>query len=109
MPKRFGKSPDTAVRKYNCYLVEVLCVKYAYAFPSSSGVDHGFTEWGNNAYDALADWRSWDAMLSVFEMVLKEEGQEEAPPTIFAASAASRFVSWFFGGLMVMASLAAVW
>lgn len=40
-----------------------------------SGVDHGFTSWTNSAYDSLADWRSWDAMLSVFEMILKDKDE----------------------------------
>merc|ERR1712194_186437 len=38
-----------------------------------SGVDHGFTAWGAAAYDPLADSRSWDAMLSVFDMILDTE------------------------------------
>ena len=41
-----------------------------------SDVDHGFTSWESNAYDALADWRSWDAMLSVFDMILAHGDDE---------------------------------
>lgn len=39
-------------------------------------VNHGFTSWTSDAYDALADWRSWDAMLSVFDMLLGHEKDE---------------------------------
>ena len=28
---------------------------------------------GEDAYNALADWRSWDAMLKVFNMILDSE------------------------------------
>ena len=38
------------------------------------GVEHGFTHWGEGAYNGMADWRSWDAMFAVFEMVLGLEG-----------------------------------
>lgn len=34
-----------------------------------SNVNHGFTHWGGRAYNELADWRSWDAMFAVFEML----------------------------------------
>ena len=37
-------------------------------------VEHGFTHWGEGAYNEMADWRSWDAMFAVFEMVLGMEG-----------------------------------
>lgn len=37
---------------------------------TSIGVDHGFTVWDAAAYSAVADWRSWDAMLTLFEMIL---------------------------------------
>jgi len=33
-------------------------------------VEHGFTKWDSDAYNSLADWRSWDAMLAVFDMIL---------------------------------------
>ncbi|CAB9521085.1 dienelactone hydrolase [Seminavis robusta] len=38
-----------------------------------SNVYHGFTHWGGGAYNPLADWRSWDAMMGVFEMVTKSD------------------------------------
>lgn len=40
---------------------------------STSDVYHGFTHWGEDAYNPSADWRSWDAMLSVFDMLLDPE------------------------------------
>lgn len=42
-----------------------------------SGVDHGFTAWSSGAYDPLADSRSWDAMLSVFDMIVDFVDQEK--------------------------------
>jgi len=39
-----------------------------------SNVNHGFTDWAGDAYNELADWRSWDAMLNVFDMILSESG-----------------------------------
>ena len=50
----------------------------------STGVEHGFTAWESDAYNALADWRSWDAMLSVFEMVLGPKDDEEEEETTMA-------------------------
>merc|ERR1712157_441202 len=32
-----------------------------------SNAQHGFTKWGSGAYDAMADSRSWDAMMSLFK------------------------------------------
>lgn len=70
-----------------------------------SGVDHGFTEWGAGAYDALADSRSWDAMFSVFEMVL--EGEDGMAPeegmADLGSSGSSAFAS---AGLAVVMALA---
>ena len=44
-------------------------------------VFHGFTAWGGGAYNELADWRSWDAMLSVFDMILMEESSSSTMDT----------------------------
>jgi len=32
-----------------------------------SGVDHGFTKWGDDRYDLVADYRSWESMKHAFE------------------------------------------
>jgi len=32
-----------------------------------SNAEHGFTKWGSGAYQAMADSRSWDAMMSLFQ------------------------------------------
>jgi len=52
-----------------------------------SGVDHGFTEFGDAAYDLVADARSWESMLSTFQEYLavpqrvdEEEGSETISP-----------------------------
>jgi dienelactone hydrolase len=41
-----------------------------------SGVDHGFTAWPSDAYDATADSRSWWSMLSLLEMVFADTDEE---------------------------------
>jgi len=38
-----------------------------------SNVQHGFTSWGSSAYDARADSRSFDSMLSILEMVFEDD------------------------------------
>ena len=42
----------------------------------NAGVEHGFTAWDIRPYDALADWRSWDAMLEVFDMILDSDDDD---------------------------------
>merc|ERR1712146_717786 len=32
-----------------------------------SNAEHGFTKWGSEAYQEMADSRSWDAMMSLFK------------------------------------------
>ena len=40
-------------------------------------VFHGFTAWDGGAYNSLADWRSWDAMLEVFDMILDDHAHDD--------------------------------
>ena len=62
------------------------------------GVDHGFTEWSGRAYDPLAEWRSWDAMLSVFDIVLSEESEEMLGVDIVESSGDETAVERVFTG-----------
>ena len=62
------------------------------------GVDHGFTEWSGRAYDPLAEWRSWDAMLSVFDIVLSEESEEMLGTDIVESSGDETAVERVFTG-----------
>lgn len=64
-----------------------------------AGVVHGFTAWGSDAYNAVADWRSWDAMLEVFSMIL------DAEPTITDLAVATEDLSTLVD-LVVAAGLA---
>lgn len=68
-----------------------------------SNVFHGFTDWEGQAYNALADWRSWDAMHSVFERIIKEE--PAAMPTITDLAVATEDLSTLVD-LVVLAELA---
>lgn len=40
-------------------------------------VEHGFTGWDSDAYSPVADVRSWDAMLEVFDMILTKDMASE--------------------------------
>jgi len=50
---------------------------------------HGFTDWDDRGYNALADWRSWDAMTEILDMYLQDadadadaDADEESMATI---------------------------
>ena len=47
---------------------------FVFAYCPQLDVYHGFTAWESDAYNPLADFRSWDAMLEVFTMLLSGEG-----------------------------------
>merc|ERR1711966_269361 len=40
-----------------------------------SNAEHGFTKWGSGAYQATADSRSWDSMMSLFK-TLSDDGDD---------------------------------
>ena len=39
---------------------------------SYSDIGHGFTDWSSDSYSAVADARSWNAMVEVFDELLVE-------------------------------------
>jgi len=45
-----------------------------------SNAQHGFTKWGSGAYDAMADSRSWNSMMTLFSS-LHQTSLMEAPDT----------------------------
>merc|ERR1711933_359451 len=47
-----------------------------------SNVFHGFTHWGGNAYNARADWRSWDSMLTVLSDAFVSDDMDENKETM---------------------------
>lgn len=66
-----------------------------------SNVFHGFTSWEGRAYNELADWRSWDAMLEVFNMIIQEEEKATITELAIATSNLTTLVD-----LVVLAGLA---
>merc|ERR1712176_1350868 len=47
-----------------------------------SNVFHGFTHWGGGAYNARADWRSWDSMLTVLSDAFVSDDMDENKETM---------------------------
>lgn len=57
-----------------------------------AGVEHGFTKWGAQKYDLLADARSWEAMLTVFDKIFGGMKWKSCTPKPSAASSMSQSI-----------------